>query len=62
MTDIELGERPNGLELATIVRHRAPQIAVLFLSNLSREAALRRARDAVSDASFVNKGGDRLDR
>ena len=55
VTDIELGERPNGLELATIVRHRAPQIAVLFLSNLSREAALRRARDAVSDASFVNK-------
>ena len=55
VTDIELGERPNGLELATIVRHRSPQIAVLFLSNLSREAALRRARDAVSDASFVNK-------
>lgn len=55
VTDIELGERPNGLELATIVRHRAPQVAVLFLSNLSRDAALRRARDAVSDASFVNK-------
>ena len=55
VTDIELGERPNGLELATIVRQRAPQVAVLFLSNLSREAAIARARDAVSGASFVNK-------
>ena len=55
VTDIELGDRPNGLELATIVRQRAPQVAVLFLSNLSREAALARARDAVAGASFVNK-------
>ncbi len=55
VTDIELGERPNGLELAMIVRRRAPQVAVLFVSNLSRDAAMARARDAVSGASFVNK-------
>lgn len=55
VTDIDLGERPNGVELATIVRERAPHVAVVFLSNLSREAAAARARDTVADASYVNK-------
>lgn len=55
VTDIDLGERPNGVELATIVRERAPHVAVLFLSNLSREAAASRAKDTVADASYVNK-------
>jgi DNA-binding NarL/FixJ family response regulator len=56
VTDIDLGQRPNGVELATIVRSRAPQVAVVFLTNLSRSAAVGIARDVVSDASFVNKG------
>lgn len=56
VTDIDLGSRPNGVELATILRERAPHIAVLFLSNLSREAAAAQARDTVTGASFVNKG------
>lgn len=56
VTDIDLGERPNGLELATILRERAPHVAIVFLSNLSREAAVARARETVSGASFVNKG------
>ncbi|WP_431278925.1 response regulator [Leifsonia poae] len=56
VTDIDLGERPNGVDLATIVRSRAPHVAVVFLSNLSRAAALGQARDVVSSASFVNKG------
>lgn len=55
VTDIDLGERPNGVELATIVRERAPHVAVVFLSNLSREAAASRAKGTVADASFVNK-------
>ncbi|GIT78358.1 DNA-binding response regulator [Leifsonia sp. LS1] len=55
VTDIDLGQRPNGVELATIVRERAPHVAVLFLSNLSREAAAARAKDTVADASYVNK-------
>lgn len=55
VTDIELGERPNGVELATILRERAPHIAIVFLSNLSREAAAARARETVRGASFVNK-------
>jgi DNA-binding NarL/FixJ family response regulator len=56
VTDIDLGLRPNGVELATIVRSRAPQVAVVFLTNLSRSAAVGIARDVVSGASFVNKG------
>jgi DNA-binding NarL/FixJ family response regulator len=56
VTDIDLGSRPTGVELATILRERAPHIAVLFLSNLSREAAAAQARDTVAGASFVNKG------
>lgn len=56
VTDIDLGSRPNGVELATILRGRAPHIAVLFLSNLSHEAAAVQARETVAGASFVNKG------
>ena len=56
VTDIDLGSRPNGVELATILRERAPHIAVTFLSNLSLEAAAAQARDTVGGASFVNKG------
>lgn len=55
VTDIDLGSRPNGVELATILRERAPHIAVTFLSNLSLEAAAAQARDTVGGASFVNK-------
>ena len=55
VTDIDLGSRPNGVELATILRRRAPYLAVLFLSNLSRDAAATQARSTVEGASFVNK-------
>jgi len=55
VTDIDLGQRPNGVELATILRERAPHVAVMFLSNLSREAAAMQARSTVAGASFVNK-------
>ncbi len=57
VTDIDLGARPNGVELATILRARAPHLAVLFLTNLSREAAAAQAAATVAGASFVNKGG-----
>lgn len=56
VTDIDLGTRPNGVELATILRQQAPHVAVMFLSNLSREAAAAQARSTVAGASFVNKG------
>lgn len=56
VTDIDLGRRPNGVELATILQQRAPHVAVMFLSNLSRDAAAAEARATVANASFVNKG------
>jgi DNA-binding NarL/FixJ family response regulator len=55
VTDIDLRRRPNGVELATILRQTAPHVAVLFLSNLSRDAAAAQARSTVEGASFVNK-------
>ena len=36
VTDIDLGSRPNGMELATIVHARAPHCAVVFLTNYPR--------------------------
>lgn len=55
VTDIDLRQRPNGVELATILRQRAPHVAVMFLSNLSREAAAQQSRSTVEGASFINK-------
>ncbi len=55
VTDIDLGSRPNGVELASIVRRRSPQTAVVFLSNLPRSPALDHAHEVVERASFVNK-------
>lgn len=56
ITDIDLGERPNGLELATIVQARAPQTAVVFLTNYPQSAAARGFSGMSTRASFVNKG------
>lgn len=39
VTDIDLGARPNGVEMATIVRARAPHCAVVFLTNYPRAGA-----------------------
>ncbi len=40
LTDIDLGRRPNGVELATISRELSPGIAVVFLSNYPSIRAL----------------------
>ncbi len=49
VTDIDLGSRPNGMEMATIVHARAPHCATVFLTNYPRASiatgeAFRRAR------------------
>lgn len=36
VTDIDLGSRPNGMEMATIVHARAPHCATVFLTNYPR--------------------------
>ena len=55
ITDIDLGERPNGVELATILRARAPHLAVVFLTNFPRTAVSVSAPSGTARASFVNK-------
>jgi DNA-binding NarL/FixJ family response regulator len=54
ITDVDLGERPNGLELATIIHARAPHTAVVFLTNYPRTAAST-GTAVIPGASFVNK-------
>lgn len=54
ITDVDLGERPNGFELATILHARAPQTAVVFLTNYPRSAASS-GPGVIPGASFVNK-------
>ena len=55
VTDIELGSRPNGAEAAVIARHRAPHLAVVFLTNYPLAASAPRAVSTVSDAIFLRK-------
>lgn len=55
VTDIELGSRPNGAEAAVIARHRAPHLAVVFLTNFPLVASAPRAVAAVPDATFLRK-------
>jgi len=55
VTDIELGSRPNGAEAAVIARHRAPHLAVVFLTNFPLVASAPRAVASVPDATFLRK-------
>jgi len=40
VTDVDLGGRPNGIELAHILQARAPHLAVVFLTNYPGAASL----------------------
>ena len=55
ITDIDLGARPNGIELATILQARAPHTAVVYLTNYPRSAAPLNVPGIVAGASFINK-------
>lgn len=52
VTDIELGARPNGAELAVILNLRAPHCAIVFLTNYPNVASLPAIPPG---ATFVNK-------
>ncbi len=56
VTDIDLGSRPDGAETALIARSRAPQLAVVYLTNYPRAGSAPHSVMAVPDARFVNKG------
>lgn len=42
VADIDLGDRPNGVELATILRAQAPYLAVVFVTNYPSTRAFAR--------------------
>ena len=54
VTDIELGSRPDGVELARIARQLAPHLGVVFVTSFPR-AAHAPARDAIPGAVYVDK-------
>lgn len=55
ITDIDLGSRPNGIELAVIVNARAPQTAIVFLTNYPKAGIAPGAANAPQGSVFVNK-------
>lgn len=55
VTDIDLGERPNGIELATLLRAQAPYLGIVFLSNYASVDAVEGGAGAPPGASFVHK-------
>lgn len=55
VADIDLGSRPNGVELATVLRAMAPYLGVVFLTNFPTIQALERTVAPPSGSAFVNK-------
>lgn len=56
VTDIDLGERPNGVELATLLRAQAPYLGVVFLTNYLSIDAVEKGIPAPDHSAFVHKG------
>jgi DNA-binding NarL/FixJ family response regulator len=56
ITDIELGSRPNGVELATILQSQAPYLGIVFLTNYHSIDALESSLRPPQRASFIHKG------
>ena len=55
VADIDLGERPNGVELATILRAQAPYVAIVFLTNYPAALAFERTITPPAGFAFVQK-------
>ncbi|TEX50111.1 MAG: hypothetical protein B7C55_12295 [Actinomycetales bacterium mxb001] len=55
VADIDLGERPNGLELATLLRAQAPYLGVVFLSNYPSLDNVEGPTPAPPGSSFIHK-------
>jgi DNA-binding NarL/FixJ family response regulator len=56
VTDIDLGDRPNGVDLAAILRAQAPYLGVVFLSNFPAVDAVEGGFAPPSHVSYVHKG------
>lgn len=56
VADIDLGDRPNGVDLAAILRAQAPYLGVVFLSNYPNVDAVEGGFAPPARSSFVHKG------
>lgn len=55
IADIDLGERPNGVELATILRAQAPYLGIVFLTNYTSAKAFERTIAPPPRYAFLQK-------
>lgn len=55
IADIDLGSRPNGVELATILRAQAPYLGIVFLTNYPSTKAFERTISPPSNYAFLQK-------
>lgn len=55
IADIDLGDRPNGVELATILRAQAPYLGVVFVTNYPNTKAFERTISPPPRYAFLQK-------
>ena len=55
VADIDLGDRPNGVELATILRAQAPYLGVVFVTNYPSAKAFERTISPPPGYAFLQK-------
>jgi len=55
VVDVDLGDRPNGVELATIIRAQAPYIGVVFLTDYPTLDSIERVGSVPAGSAFLTK-------
>lgn len=55
IADIDLGDRPNGVELATILRAQAPYLGIVFVTNYPNTKAFERTISPPPRYAFLQK-------
>lgn len=55
IADIDLGDRPNGVELATLLRAQAPYLGVVFVTNYPNTKAFERTISPPPRYAFLQK-------
>lgn len=55
VVDIDLGDRPNGVELATILRAQAPYLGIVFVTNYPSTKAFERTITPPPRYAFLQK-------
>jgi len=56
VVDIDLGDRPNGVDLAVMLRAQAPYLGVVFLTNFPSIERVEGGFQPPPRSSFLNKG------